>query len=274
MIANRRASTKLGVFGTRYFPRIEMQRRVLVALLLRDIKTRFFGSEFGFLISIAWPLSHILILLLLNTAIGRAVPYGESAALWFATGIVPFFSFSYMARFTMIGVVHNRPLLGFPIVKITDILFARAIAEILSAGVVILSLIAIFWSNGIEFIPIRPTTAFFAIGASMLLGLGVGFVNGVIAAAFPIWTTGYALLTIILWITSGVFFVAHALPQKLRDLIWLLPTVHTIEWMRSAYYEGYGDTFLDRRYLIGCALANLCAGLLLERLIRGRLLQN
>jgi capsular polysaccharide transport system permease protein len=255
------------------FQLIAVQWQVLVAVMLRDIKTRFFGNEFGFLIAIAWPLSHVLILLLINTAAGRVAPYGDSAALWFATGVIPFMAFAYMSRFIMLGIVLNRPLLIFPRVKITDILLARAIIEILSAGVVVIILAIIFWAYGINFTPINPVQACFALGASMLLGLGVGVINAIVAAAIPIWVSAYNLVIIFLWITSGVFFVAHALPEALRYPLSFNPIVHAVEWMRAAYYEGYGDSYLDKSYLIGYGTICLCYGLLLERLVRGRLLQ-
>jgi capsular polysaccharide transport system permease protein len=241
--------------------------------MLRDIKTRFGGSEFGFLIAIAWPLSHILILLAINTGMGRAVPYGDSAALWFATGIVPFMAFSYMSRFIMYGIVLNRPMLLFPRVKILDILFARAIVEALSAGCVVLILAILFWAYGIEFIPLDTAQACFAIAASMLLGLGAGVINAIIATAYPIWTTGYSLFIIFLWFSSGVFYVANALPSTLRYLLSFNPIIHGVEWMRAAYYEGYSNAFLDKSYIISFALLSLSGGLLLERVVRGRLLQ-
>jgi len=251
---------------------LRTQWRVIVALILRDIKSRF-GNEFGFALAIAWPLSHVLLLLLINTGMGRITPYGDSAALWFATGIVPFMSFSYMARFIMLGIVLNRPLLVFPKVKITDILFARAIVEVLNAGCVILILALIFWSLDIDFMPGDIVQACFALGASMLLGLGVGVINAIIAAAAPVWVTGYALFNLVLWASSGVFFVADSLPEIIRYPLSFNPVLQAIEWMRSAYYEGYGATVLDRRYMITFALMCLSLGLLLERLVRGRLLE-
>jgi capsular polysaccharide transport system permease protein len=252
---------------------VAVQWRVLVALMLRDIKTRFGGSEWGFLIAIAWPLSHIVLLLLINAGAGRVAPYGDSAALWFATGIVPFMAFSYMSRFIMYGIVLNRPLLLFPRVKITDILFARALVEVLNAGCVVLILAVIFWAYGINFMPRNPAEACFALGASMLLGLGAGVINAIVAAAFPIWATGYSLFMILLWFTSGVFYVASALPEALRYPLSFNPIVHGVEWMRSAYYEGYSGAFLDKAYLIWFALVLLAAGLSLERIVRGKLLQ-
>ncbi len=45
-----------------------------------------------------------------------------------------------------------------------------------------------------------------------------------------------------------------------------------VEWMRSAYYDGYGAIVLDKTYLIAFALVTLFFGLALERLVRGKLL--
>jgi capsular polysaccharide transport system permease protein len=252
---------------------LRAQWNILVALMLRDIKTRFFGNAFGFLIAIAWPLSHILILLGINAAAGRAAPYGESGALWFATGIVPFMAFSYMSRFIMMGIVLNRPLLTYPAVKITDILFARAIIEVLSAGTVVLSAMFIFWMLDIAFMPIDLVQACLALGASMILGLGFGVINAIIAAAMPAWITGYALFTIVLWMASGVLFVPDALPELVRYPLSFNPMLHGVEWMRASYYEGYGATILDKTYMIAFALICLFTGLALERLIRGKLLE-
>jgi capsular polysaccharide transport system permease protein len=107
----------------------------------------------------------------------------------------------------------------------------------------------------------------------MLLGLGTGVINAIIAAAFPMWVTGFTLIILFLWLTSGVFFIAHALPESLRYPLSFNPVVHFVEWMRAAYYEGYGDSYLDKYYVIGYGAFCLCFGLLLERLVRGRLLQ-
>jgi capsular polysaccharide transport system permease protein len=252
---------------------VRTQSRIIVALMLRDLKTRYFGTEFGFLISIAWPLAHVLALLIVHVALGRVVPYGDNVALWFATGIVPFMAFSYMSRFIMRGIVQNRPLLSFPKVKVTDLLFARALMEILSAGLVIIILIAIFTAFGIDVMPRDPIQAVAALGACMLLGLGIGVINAIIAVAVPMWIMGYGLVVILLWITSGVFFVPHSLPETLRYFIWFNPVSHGIEWMRSAYYEGYGTDFIAKPYIFGFGAFWLCAGLLLERAVRGRLLQ-
>ena len=74
------------------------QRRVLNALMLRYIRTRFFGNGLGYLVGslgrchISWFSSGYLLFM------GRATPYGDSTVLFVATGVVPFMTSSYLAR--------------------------------------------------------------------------------------------------------------------------------------------------------------------------------
>ncbi|MGD1037839.1 MAG: hypothetical protein ABR878_11725 [Roseiarcus sp.] len=253
---------------------LKAQGRILHALMLRNIKTRVGGNEFGFLMmGVGFPLSHILIILLINAGLGRASPYGDSAALWFATGIVPFFAFQYMARFIVLGTVLNRPLLSFPIVKFTDIVFASAIVEVLNAGLIVLIVCAIFWAFGIDFMPLDVVQAILALLAMILLGLAWGVVTAIIISAVPALMTPFFLFQVVLWLASGIVFVPDALPEAARTPLSYLPTVQGVEWMRSAYYDGFGGTILDKPYMISFAVVTLFIGLTLERLVRGKMLQ-
>ncbi len=248
------------------------QGNVLRAIMLRDIRTRFFGSALGFLITLAWPLTHIVALLLINAGLGRTVPYGESAALWFATGIIPFMAFSYVSRFCVMGMVMNKPLLLLPIVRVTDILFARVILEILSAVIVVIVIGASFWFLGIDFRPIDTIEAAKAFSAAVLLGVGFGIFNGIVAAFLPMWFTAYSLSTIVFWIASGVLFVPDALPEQAAYWLSYNPILQCVEWMRSAYYEGYGAHILDKNYALAWGIGSILVGLALERLVRGTIL--
>lgn len=240
--------------------------------MLRNIRTRFFGHGLGYLFYIAWPLSHILIVVAVLIGVGRSAPYGDSVALFVATGALPFMIFSYMSRFMMISVFMNRPLLAFPEVKILDVFIAAAVLEALAACCVTVALIVIAWFAGIDVMPTNIVQASYAFGAALLLGLGFGLANGVIALAAPFWMTGYALTIVVLWMISGIYFVPDALPEIVRNGLAWNPVLQSIEWMRSAYYEGYGGPILARGYTVGCGMGAVFLGLLLERAMRGHLL--
>lgn len=252
---------------------IKAQWRVLVALMLRDIMTRW-GSSLGFVMTAAWPLSHILILVALYVSLGRVAPYGDSATLWFSISMVPFMVFSYVSRFVVLGIITNKALLVFPAIKVTDILFSRMIIEVINTSVVIIALICILWYLDVDFIPHDMRNAAYALGVSLLLGLGTGIGNALVGAMFPMWITGYMLLVLVLWLTSGVLFVPNSLPVYLRDLLYFNPCIHIVEWMREAFYSEYRSLVLDKYAITGFSLYTIAHGLFVERMARGRVVIN
>jgi capsular polysaccharide transport system permease protein len=229
---------------------LTVQARILKALMLRDIRTRFFGHGLGYLIAVAWPLAHIAVLLLIYSFLGRVAPYGSSMTLYFATGLAPTMAFIYASRWIMLSAATNKPLLAFPIVKITDILFARGILEILSSALMAIILLATLAAFGIDVRPASAPQAVEAMCAALLLGLGIGFVNALIALLFPLWVTAYALIIIVIWMCSGVLFVPDALPEIGRQIVSWNPVLHAVEWMRVAYYGSYSSRTLDKTYLL------------------------
>lgn len=248
------------------------QRRAVFALMLRNVRTRFFGHGLGYLIAIGWPIAHILILILIFSYSGRVAPYGESAVLFIATGTVPYMVFSYLSRFMMLSTITTKPLVVFPDVKILDVLFSSAILEVLTSCLVVIILLILALISGVDFWPRDLVDASLALLASVLLGIGFGLFNGVIAFAIPFWHTVYALINILLWLSSGVAFVASNLPDKLRVIACYLPTLQIVEWMRTSYYDDYSIQILDRAYAIKFAVITILGGLLLERAMRGYLM--
>jgi capsular polysaccharide transport system permease protein len=260
--------------GSSLYELLQIHGRILAALIIRDVQTRFFGTALGFILAILWPVSHIFLLIFINGALGRPAPYGDSAPLFFATGLLPFMCFNYMSRFTCLGVMMNKPLLGFPIVKVGDILIARGILEVLNAAVVVIVTIVILTAMGVNIWPPRPLEAMYAMLACMTLGFGFGMVNGVIAGIFSFWFTPFSLFQIVLWLASGVIMVPDELPETARYWLSFNPILIGVEWMRSAFYEGYGlNELLDKHYLIGFATVSILVGLVMERTMRGVIMQ-
>jgi capsular polysaccharide transport system permease protein len=253
---------------------IHTQLRVLHALMLRGIRSRFFGNGLGFLIaSVGWPLGHMVLLVIIYSVTGRTVPIGDSAPLFFATGLAPVMAFNYISRWTMLGIMLDRSLLAYPIVKILDLLFARVLVEVLGAFLTVVSLILILLAIHADPMPRNFVQASYAYGAALLLGAGMGVLNGVIGMAFRAWFTGYTIVIIVVYMSSGILFIPDALPELPRYLLSFSPVVQAVEWMRSAYYPGYGSLILDKGYLLAWGIGTIFLGLLLERFVRGQALR-
>lgn len=249
-------------------PPLVSQWRVLHALILRDIRTRFFGNGLGYLLFIAWPLAHMAILLGIYWVTGRTVPYGDSIIRFFAAGLIPIMSFQYMSRFIMMSAIINKPLLAFPAVTVMDILIARAMLEALAACCYSIILLLAMWVGGLNALPLDYTQAFLAMAASLLLGFGFGCVNGVITSVFPMWVTGYTLILIVAYISSGVVFVPSGMPEIVRSIMSYNPILHGVEWMRIAYIPGYPTDTVSKTYLVLWGIASVSAAFVSEKASR------
>jgi capsular polysaccharide transport system permease protein len=171
------------------------------------------------------------------------------------------------------GLVLNQPLLHFPVVKSFDVILARGIVEIVTAFWVTAIFCAILFIFGVDVMPIYPQEALLAIFATIYLGFSIGFLGAVFFKVFRPWIVVVIILMIGMYAGSGALFLPSALPQWVQDYLWWNPLLHSVEWLRTAYYDGYGSHLLSRGYLLSFATFNLFLGIAAERAIRGFVLQ-
>jgi capsular polysaccharide transport system permease protein len=252
---------------------LQQKRNVMKAVMLRDMRTRFFNHGLGFLLVALWPLSHMLILITIYTVANRTTPFGDSIRVFFLTGLIPTLAFMYVSRFMSLSVTLNRPMLAFPVVMVTDVLAARALLEIVAAFLTLFFALSILWIMGDDPWPRDVVQAAYAYLATLLLAVGVGVLAGVMVMFFDFFATLYALSMILVYISSGTLFVVTQLPDAISGPLSWNPVVHAVEWMRLAYYDGYSDKLLSRSYLIGFGLTSLFLGLALERGLRRKMLE-
>lgn len=252
---------------------LRQKRNVMAAVMLRDMRTRFFNHGLGFLVVALWPLAHMLILIMIYTIANRTTPFGESIRVFFLTGLIPTLTFMYVSRFMSLSLVLNRPMLAFPVVMVTDVMAARAVLEIVAAFLTLFFALSSLWLLGDDPWPRDVFQATYAYLATILLAVGVGVLAGVVVMFVSFFATIYALAMILIYISSGTMFVASQLPDAISGPLSWNPVVHAVEWMRIAYYDGYSDKLLSRSYLIGFGLTSLFLGLALERLLRRKMLE-
>ncbi|UIY43207.1 ABC transporter permease [Methylobacterium radiotolerans] len=241
---------------------VESYLHVLHALILRDIRTRFGASLWGYGVVVLWPCVHIFMLIAIYTFQKLAAPLGDNRALFFATGAVPVLVFQYISREVMKAVLVNRPLTYYPQVKLFDLVFARILVEIVTGFLALLVVSTVLVCIGSNPIPADPFTAMCAYLAAILLGIGVGTINVAIVGFFPGWMIGYALISIILYVSSGVMFLPSYMPDKIYYWMKFNPVLQLAEGVRSAYYP-YANIEVDYLYISLCALTSITIGLLL-----------
>lgn len=244
------------------------QRDVIWALILHDIKSRFFGNGLGYAVTIVWPAVHIAIIISIYVLGKRPVPYGSSAFLYASIGILPYITWSYMSRFTMMGMIQNRNFLAYPIIRPLDVMVARLALEAISSFIITVGLVCTTEMLGVNAMPLNLSEAVLGWLSAVLLGAGFGIFNSVLVMIAPMWVLGYVGIIILFWITAGMAFNPETMPSEIGYYMSWNPLLHSIEWIRSAYYADFPAHLLSKSYVISVGAGSLALGLIMERTLR------
>ncbi|MET7246618.1 ABC transporter permease [Methylobacterium sp. EM32] len=219
---------------------IEIQLDVLGALMLRDIRTRFGGTMWGYGIAVAWPCAHILIIMTAYKITHRPTPIGDSIVLFAVSGLSPYIIMNYMSRKMMEGPLQNRQLIYFPQVKFFDVVMSRAIVEICTSALSIFMVFFISTCVGAEIIPIDPFMFCVSMLFSLAFAMGLGFTNVFISQIFPQWQMVFIVPGLIMYFTSGTVIPIEAMPAVVYDYVQWNPLMQIVKVCRSGFYPGYG----------------------------------
>lgn len=244
---------------------------VIVALILREMKTRFGRHAGGYLWALIEPVMFIAALLLFKIVIlGSGIQDANSVAS-LASGVLSFFIFRDVVQRAMAAVSGNRGLLLHPIVTPLDILLARSLLEVatsLAVTCIIIGGIFVVWGEGL---PAEPMALLGVFAVAAFLGLSLGLVLGAAAAVWPITERIVAPLVRVAFWVSGIFFTPASLPPEVRDLLLWNPALHITEAARAAWLSASFETYGSLLYPIAIAWLLLPVGLVSERLARSRI---
>jgi len=234
--------------------------RVLFAMVMREMNTRYGRTWGGYMWAILDPVGMIALLTLAFSQFIHAPPIGTSFELFYATGYIPFYIYSEITNNTSMAVAFNKQLMHFPAITPLDAVIARFILSVLTLLVV--SVIVFFaiafvseWSGALDLGAIVLAT-----GLAALLGLGLGTMNCVLFAFFPVWQRVWMVLSRPLFLVSGVFFTYESMPPQIQTILWYNPLVHIIGVMRRGFYASYNADFASVFYVGGIGVGSLVLG--------------
>jgi capsular polysaccharide transport system permease protein len=248
---------------------LQIQRAVLFALVVRELRARVQGRWLGLLWMVFEPLAHVLLILALFGFRHRVVSPNVELPVFLVTGLLPFFVFRNLARRLPQTVSANRGLFSYRQVKPIDALAGRAIVEIGLYGVVYVAALGLLGWLGFHAVPHAPIELIGVSGVLLTLGMGLGLVFAVLVHDRPRVQAVVNLAFLPLYLLSGVIFPLHTLPPGIRE--WLLwnPVLHLIELSRMYFIPHY--TMLpgvSLGYAAGFALVSAALGMSMYRLYR------
>lgn len=247
--------------------------RVISALVVRSGVTRFGESRIGYLWTLAEPAIYVGMFLMMHTFVRASLPFGDSAMLFFLTGVIGFRMTNLIARKAANGLSHNQPMLTYPLVKPLDTIVAAFLLEAI-IWMIICTLFIFFMFALLErhiiVYPLEFASAVLAIG---YFAFSFAVFNATFGTLVPIWAKILSFSNMILMLSSGVMFVPATLPPSVLAIIWWNPFLHCVEWFRSSTYLDY-VTVLSKSYLMSISTILLVTGLTLERVYRNRIISS
>lgn len=245
-----------------------VQARVIGALVLRNMRTRFGRHHLAYLTAVIWPLGHMGVLLVVYGVLGRQASFGTDLVLWVVSGGLPFVLYMYSFRWVSGGLSDAKSLMSFPIVKPTDVLIARALLELLTGAVIAVVAISILIVGGWDLQISDPAAAITGLLATLFFGISLGTAAAPILRGFPPAAPAVHLLAILMWLLGGILFLPDSVPAPYHQYFALNPFVHAAEWFRTGFFYDYVSETLNKPYLIFVSVCLTVFGLALERLTR------
>ncbi|GAA6202869.1 ABC transporter permease [Aquicoccus sp. SU-CL01552] len=244
-------------------PRRFAAARTVLALVLREMSTRYGRTPGGYAWAILEPLGAILVLSLAFSIVMRTPPLGTSFILFYATGYMPFDLYQTLSNMVGKAINFSKPLLKYPAVTWLDAVLARFLLNSLTGILVTLLLLTGILAviDGRTVLDLPPVVE--AMALAMLLGLGVGVLNCALMGLFPLWDMIWSIATRPLFIASGVFFLYDSMPPLAQDILWYNPLMHITGLMRTGFYPTYTASYVSHVYVLGVSLALLAMGLIL-----------
>ncbi|WP_444932185.1 ABC transporter permease [Microbulbifer sp. SSSA002] len=243
----------------------KIQRDVIHALLMREMKTRFGKWRLGYAWMLLEPALHIIVLVTIFSFIRDEVYPGVPTALFMLGGIAPFLFFSHCAQKGLAAVASNRGLFNYRQLRPFDAVLCRVLLEFfiyLTTVVVLLVLFAWFgirtpFNNFLLFVMVNLIFFFFCLGLSLALC--------VLGERFPEIAKLVPSLIRPLYFMSGVFFSLEQIPKDYHAYLVWNPLLHVIELNREALFSNFNGYFGSLSYLGFASLSMLSFGLLCYR---------
>jgi ABC-type polysaccharide/polyol phosphate export permease len=237
-----------------------IQKRVIWALCMREVLTRFGRRNIGFLWLFVEPMLFTLIIAMVVIFI-RHSHFGVLSPFAFAvTGYATVMLWRNMPSRCLHALESNASLLYHRHVKIIDIYFARILLEAAGATMALVFMICFFSVFGIMALPKDPLKV--CVGWLMLawFGFSLALFIGPASERSKFVEIIWKPLSYILFPFSGAMFVVDMLPPEAQKPILLFPMVHGVELLREGYFGPVIKFHYDLGYMAAINLLLMVIG--------------
>ena len=249
---------------------LKVQRRVLGALVIRELLTRYGRHNIGFLWLFVEPMIFTLGVTALWTAT-KSVHGSDLPIVAFAlTGYSSVLLWRNMPGRCIGALDANLSLMYHRNIRALDIYFARLMIEFSGATISFFTLSLLFITIGW----LAPPEDVIKVAGGWLLiawfGAALAIALGALSHAYELVDKLWHPASYLIFPLSGSAFLVAALPPFAQDMVLTIPMVHGVELVRDGFFGSKAQAIYDPGYVLTCSLVLSVIALMVARWVQGR----
>ena len=247
-----------------------LQGRVINALLMREMTTRFGRDQIGFLWAFFEPLLLSMGIGLLKALTSHGQNYGVPPFIFGVIGYAPFYAFRSIVNSSVVALRANTMLLYHRQIKLMDVMVARNLLQAAVVCVIMVVLIAgAAWL--VDMMPHDTPLLVAGLLLMLLFSHGLSLLIASASAAFEATEHLVQPFTYLSLPFSGAFIAMNDLPPSWREVMLWNPQPHFHEMMRDGMFGDLLPAHYSVAYILGWTVALNLLGMFALRAARPRL---
>lgn len=244
---------------------LKIQLRVMGALIMREIITRYGRHNIGFLWLFLEPMLFTLgittLWTLLKATHGSSLPITAFAV----TGYSSLILWRNCSNRSVKSIEVNLALLYHRNVRAFDVIATRIILEIIGATTSLIVLTITFSAIGWMSFPEDIFTILIGWFLLAWFAFSLSLVVGALSERSETIERVWHIITYLMFPLSGAAFMVDWLPENYQRLILWVPMVHGTEMIRHGFFGAAVHTHEQPWYLVICNMVLLLIGMALVR---------
>jgi capsular polysaccharide transport system permease protein len=249
---------------------LSIQIRVLGALLMREIITRYGRHNVGFLWLFIEPMMFSIGITILWSFTGMSkgiIPVAGFALTGYSAIVLWRNMVSRLANTSSA----NQGLLYHSQVSVMDLILSRAFLEAAGVTVSFIGLSFAFIALDLMFLPSDPLKIAFAWFLLIWFVIAAGMIAAYAGETSEVFDRVWHVMMYLTLPFTGAFSMVSWLPPGVQEILLWSPMVHAVEMLREGYFGNGVIAIYSVFYLMNCNLVLTLVGLVLIRKIRRNL---
>ena len=241
-------------------PSVSSYPRIIRAIMLRELLSRYTGDKVGYAWSLLIPLMWVVLIWVFFLIFSRPLPLDTDVGSFILTGLVPYISFRYTLSAVMRSKLTYHNLFIIPRVTPEIVCFAVGLLEIANAFVIygVLMLGNWFLFGHLEIA--NPLMIASGLLLACILGTSFAYMTVSIITNVRFALRAMQIAVRPMFYLSGVFFIISELPHGLQEVMWFNPLVHAIEITRTGAFGDFSSRTVAAWWPLFCSAGFVVVG--------------